>query len=115
MEKLIAFEATQPDERLLEAKRRSAANPEVFERGLPKLDVSPAVLGWVQHIAWLAGLIDAGCTLGLDDLRPEEWDGLRRWRAAEEQFRARFVSCPGCGTAIRRSQKSHFCGWHAEG
>ncbi len=114
MERLIEFEATQPDERLLEAKRRSAANPEVFERNLPKLEVPPGLLGWIQHVAWLAGLVDAGCTLGLDDLAPEEWDGLRLWRSAEERFRARYVSCPGCGTAIKRQQKGHFCGWRAE-
>ncbi len=115
MEKVIEFHATQPDERILERLRKVAANPEAVDRATPQLDVSitEGLLGWIQHVADLAGLIDAGCRFSPDELRPEEWDSLRLWRSAEARFGQRYAGCPGCGRAMRRSAKSHGCGWKA--
>ena len=132
--RVIEHEATKPDER--QSERRSylesqgsrysppadagratgvnvpGAEPPNVPGAKPPAD--RALLGWIDHIAWVAGLVDAGWSPRLNDLRLEEWEGLRLWRAAQARLQGEYAGCPGCGRAIRRNAKMHGCGWRAE-
>ena len=129
---VIEHEATKPDEREIERRRYlesqgaryhpaadgSSAKPP--RANVPRANVpgakppDRALLGWIDHIAWVAGLVDAGWSPGLNDLRLEEWEGLRLWRAGQARLQGEYAGCPGCGRAIRRNAKMHACGWRAE-
>ena len=113
--KLIEHEATKPDEKQIERRRWMESQGARYRPSKGrKLDVDQALLAWIGHIAYLAGLCDTGWSPGLDDLRPEEWDGLRMWRAAQDRLQGEYVGCPGCGRAMRRTAKMHGCGWRAD-
>lgn len=115
MLRLIEHAATEPDEETLEKRKRVAANYEIYEVGRPSLgDVPAAAEEWVGHVGWLASLADGGCSFRMDDLEPEEWEGLRLWREAQRRFSERWKQCPGCGKPIRSGAKFHNtpeCGW----
>lgn len=47
-----------------------------FKAKLHDIPGSEAVVPWVNHLVYLDGLQQAGCTFGIDDLSKDEWDGL---------------------------------------
>ena len=121
---VIEHEATKPNEREIERRRYLESQGARYRRpgedarpGANVLGAKPpdrALLGWIDHIAWVAGLVDAGWSPRLNDLRLEEWEGLRLWRAGQARLQGEYAGCPGCGRAIRRNAKMHGCGWRAE-
>lgn len=112
---VIEHEATKPDEKTIERRRWMEQQGARYSRPIErKLDVDEGLLRWINHVAWLAGLCDAGWSPGLDELRAEEWEGLRLWRAAQARLQGEYAGCPGCGRAMRRTAKMHGCGWWAE-
>ena len=116
IERTLEWHATKPDPNRRALLRAMAANPEALgDDDGPQLDVPEPLFHWIGHIGHVAGLLDAGCSMRMDDLRPEEWDGVRLWRAAEASLRRRYMDCPGgCGRAIRHRALSCGCGWVAK-
>ena len=96
--------------------RALAADPNALgDDDGPRLDVSAELLRWIGHLGYVVGLLDAGCAMSIDDLRPEEWDGVQLWRLAEASLRRRYMECPGgCGRAIRHKALGCVCGWMRE-
>lgn len=109
---VVVWSSTKPDENRLKHLAKRARNPESIEKAFPTLRVSPLLMPWIGHTVYLTGLLDAGCVMGLDDLRPEEWEAVEQLRNARKRFESEYTGCPQCGKAMRRNSKMHAeCGW----
>lgn len=109
MYRYIVWHSTQQTPEFYDAKRAAAANPEKI--GPEPLNLGPGARGWIEHVAKLAEMQEAGCQFRLVELSPEEWRGLVEWKRAIERFRDAYEGCPKCRRAMPRNATFHECGW----
>ena len=89
-------------------RRAAAIDPKRLERRTPEGAAIPYAFElWISHLGWL-DQVGEGVGFTLDDLRPEEAQGLAILRRARELFWRQHSACPQC-RSVNLSSAS-FCG-----
>jgi hypothetical protein len=94
--------------RRIALRRAAAINPARLESlKKPSASIPYAFELWIAHLGWL-DQVGASIDFTLDDLRPEEADGLALLRHARERFWREHSACPQCQSVNIRA--ANFCG-----